>query len=421
MRTVLLVGHGSRVAEGNDELRAFANLLARRRPELKFETCFIELAGPSIAKGIENCVQGGATAIYVVPIILFAAGHSKLDIPQAIDQAKARYPGVDFIYGRPIGVQDRAVEILLDRISEAVPVIPSKQPNPQKEVSVEKKVNIPDEETVVLLMGRGGSDPDANSDFCKLSRLLWEQTSYKSVESCFIAIAKPSLAAGLERCLLLGARKIIVLPYLLFTGVLIRQFNERVAAFAAEHPDIEVEIGSYLGAHPLLVEMLEERIDETLNGRSHANCDNCKYRTEAGVHHHHHGHDHHHENGCGHDHSHGHDHHHENGGGHGHNHGHDHHHENGCGHNHSHGHEHHHDEHDHTNGHSQCQGHYDFNHGSVHHRYCQMHSDDRERDHGPEHCNCAGDHQECPKEEQEVSGQLDRIGQPVSGSGTGSR
>ncbi|MFF2912337.1 CbiX/SirB N-terminal domain-containing protein [Paenibacillus sp. NPDC057934] len=408
MRTVLLVGHGSRVAEGNDELRAFADLLARRRPELKFETCFIELAGPSIAEGIENCVQGGATTINVVPIILFAAGHSKLDIPLAIDQAKARYPGVEFIYGRPIGVQDKAVEILLDRISEAVPVVPLSQPNAQIEVSGAPKVNIPAEETVVLLMGRGGSDPDANSDFCKLSRLLWEQTSYKSVESCFIAIAKPSLAEGLERCLVLGARKIIVLPYLLFTGVLIRQFNERVTAFAAAHPELEVEIGSYLGTHPLLADMLEERVDETLNGRSHANCDNCRYRTEAGVHHHHHGHhhdhDHDHENGCGHDHIHGHEH----------------------THNHCRAHNgRHHDEHDHSNGHSpcyryhqtdghgECHGHHDSDQRSDDHRYGQFHSDDQERGYHPEHCSCAGDHQECSKE------QLEKPGQIVSGSAAG--
>ncbi|MFD2876311.1 CbiX/SirB N-terminal domain-containing protein [Paenibacillus rhizoplanae] len=37
--------------------------------------------------------------------------------------------------------------------------------------------------------------------------MLWEKTGYRSVESCFIAIAKPSLPDGLERCLALGARK----------------------------------------------------------------------------------------------------------------------------------------------------------------------------------------------------------------------
>lgn len=153
-----------------------------------------------------------------------------------------------------------------------------------------KTSKVEDKDTIILVMGRGGSDPDANSDFYKLTRLLWERTAYKSVESCFIAIAKPSLPEGLERCLALGARKIVVLPYLLFTGVLMKQFSDIISQFAAGHPEVEVEQGSYLGSHPLLSDMLAERIEETLEGQSFANCDNCKYRVEAAAHHHHHHH-----------------------------------------------------------------------------------------------------------------------------------
>lgn len=331
-KTILLVGHGSRVEEGNEELRSFTAGLAAGMPELNIETCFIELAAPSVAGGIERCVTGGATTVYVVPVILFAAGHSKLDIPMAIDEARKKYPGVEFVYGRPVGVQERAVDILLDRIAEAAAV------QGQAEMQDDP---VPAGDTVVLMMGRGGSDPDANSDFYKLSRLLWERTAYKSVESCFIAIAGPSLDEGLERCLALGARKIIVLPYLLFTGVLMQQFTERVTAFAAAHPEIRVELGSSIGSHPLLAEMLKERIEETLGGRAFANCDNCKYRAEAAAHHHHHddghGHHHHHHHGDGpeHHHVHHHGHHHAHHDGHGHHHGHHHEHEGSYGHGHS--------------------------------------------------------------------------------------
>ncbi|WP_342423752.1 precorrin-3B C(17)-methyltransferase [Paenibacillus sp. FSL E2-0178] len=355
MRTVLLVGHGSRIQAGNDELLQFTSQLAARKPELKFETCFIELASPSIAGGIAKCVEDGATQIYIVPIILFAAGHSKLDIPLAIDEAKLKYPGVEFVYGRPLGVQERAVDIVLDRIREAESLSASvKHINEADSLAVSVDHSneagaadlslqeaqarttsaAEDKDTIVLLMGRGGSDPDANSDFYKLGRLLWERTSYQSVESCFIAITKPSLPDGLERCLALGARKILVVPYLLFTGVLMKQFAEMVSHFAAEHPEIEVQLGRQLGTHPLLVDMLTERIEETMEGQSFSNCDNCKYRDEAALHHHHH----HGEEGHGHEH-HGHEEH-EHGK---HEHGHDDHQEHGHGeHAHEgHGHEHH--------------------------------------------------------------------------------
>ncbi|OMF92129.1 precorrin-3B C(17)-methyltransferase [Paenibacillus sp. FSL R7-0337] len=366
MRTVLLVGHGSRVQAGNEELLEFTRLLAARKPELKVETCFIELASPSIAGGIARCIEGGAAEIYVVPIILFAAGHSKLDIPMAIDEAKQRYPGVKFIYGRPLGVQDRAVDILLERIQEAER-LPLSQEKAAGGMDLELRENgvskIEDKDTIVLLMGRGGSDPDANSDLYKISRLLWEKTGYRSVESCFIAIAKPSLQDGLERCLALGARKIIVLPYLLFTGVLMQQFAERVAQFAAGHPGLEVEIGGTLGAHPLLVDMLTERIGETLEGRAFSNCDNCKYRDAASLHHHHH--HHHGEEGHG---EHGHVHH-----------GHGHHSHEGHGHGH---HEHGDEEHGHHchGKHGHC-GHGD--HGHTHHAHGhRCHGQDGNHEHG---------------------------------------
>ncbi|WP_150275208.1 precorrin-3B C(17)-methyltransferase [Paenibacillus tepidiphilus] len=375
---VLLVGHGSRVPEGNEQLLDLTAQLASRRPELHIETCFIELAAPSIAEGVDLCVQAGAEVIYVVPIILFAAGHAKLDIPAALDWARSSYPGVKFIYGRPVGVQERAVEILQDRITEAVrlqpeypllhewadgpeagdgrhnagysygriehvPAVAMDELNPLNKMGLEGQedtadpagISVEDKDTVVLLMGRGGSDPDANSDLCKLARMLWEKTAYASVESCFIAVAKPSLPDGLERCLTLGARRIIVLPYLLFTGVLMRQFEETVGAFAAAHPEIIVELGSYIGTHPLFSEMLEERMNEALSGQTNMNCDNCSYRSTAAANRqHHHGHHHSHDHGHGHSHTHDQGHSHD----HGHNshsHGHDH------GHNsHSHGHDH---------------------------------------------------------------------------------
>lgn len=376
MRTVLLVGHGSRVQAGNEELLEFTRLIAARKPELKVETCFIELASPSIAGGIARCIEGGAAEIYVVPIILFAAGHSKLDIPMAIDEAKQRYPGVKFIYGRPLGVQDRAVDILLERIQEAER-LPLLQVKAAGGMDLDLRGNgastIEDKDTIVLLMGRGGSDPDANSDLYKISRLLWERTGYRSVESCFIAIAKPSLPDGLERCLALGARRIIVLPYLLFTGVLMQQFAERVAQFAAEHPGLEVEIGGTLGAHPLLVDMLTERIEETLEGRAFSNCDNCKYRDAASLHHHHHHHgeEEHGEHGHGH---HGHGHHSHEGHGHGrHEHGDE-----------EHGHVHHcHEKH----GHHECAHHGHGNQGHTHEHgqhECTHHGHEEHR-HG-HHC-----------------------------------
>lgn len=335
---ILLVGHGSRDPEGNQELLEFAQAVADRVPDMCVETCFLELARPSIADGMQTCVEKGATRVVLIPIILFAAVHAKIDIPMAIDRAKAKYPQVEFVYGRPIGVHEKIVSILLSRLKEAQPVaVPAGMIS-----AVEASVEVPDEETAVLVLGRGSSDPDANSDFFKITRMLWEKLSYTWVESSFIGVTQPSFPDGLERCVRLGAKKIIVLPYFLFTGVLIKRIGEMTQEFAEAHPALQVEMGGYFGFHPQLVELVLERAKEGLFGKVTANCDNCQFRLEAQEHHHHH-HDH------DHDHHHEHEHHH-----HHHTHEHDHHdhHTHSHDHTHEHVHAHSHDDHDHHHEHS---------------------------------------------------------------------
>lgn len=414
MDAILLVGHGSRDPEGNRELKEFAREVAEQAPENTLvETCFLELTRPSIADGVTACVDRGATRVVLVPIILFAAGHAKIDIPNAIDRAKARYPQVQFIYGRPIGVHEKVVQIMQTRLQEAQPVrieAHSEGGTATTVAAPPAPVTVTNEETAVLVLGRGSSDPDANSDFFKMTRMLWEKLPYRWAESSFIGVTQPSFPDGLERCLLLGAKKIIIMPYFLFTGVLIKRIDEMTAEFAAAHPDIQVEIGGYFGFHPKLVELVLERAHEGLYGRVTANCDNCQFRLEAAKHHHHHhdhdhghDHDHDHDHDHGHDHDHDHhhhhdhehdhdhhDHHHDDHHDHGHGHDHDHHHQN---HTHEHGHDHHHDDHSHSHGHDHHEHGHDQSHdGHAHHdhsdpgaEHIHSHQEHHEQQHAHDH------------------------------------
>ena len=194
MEAILLVGHGSRDPEGNVELLRFADMVRSKAPQFLIETCFLEFAKPNIDQGIANCVAQGATRVVLVPIILFAAGHAKLHIPDAIDHAKRKYPNVQFVYGRPIGVHQKVINILKSRLAEAG-------------YTAGLEGNARDQQTAVLLLGRGSSDGDANSDFYKMARMFWEQVPVKWAESSFIGVTEPSFEDGLERCLQLGAKE----------------------------------------------------------------------------------------------------------------------------------------------------------------------------------------------------------------------
>ncbi len=84
--------------------------------------------------------------------------------------------------------------------------------------------------------------------------------------------------AALERCRRLGATRIVVVPYFLFTGILVDRIADQVAAWAAAHPDIDVRPGPHLGADPRIAGLVLERYREALAGDAHMNCDLCVYR-----------------------------------------------------------------------------------------------------------------------------------------------
>jgi sirohydrochlorin cobaltochelatase len=266
--TVLLIGHGSREEPGN---REFLDFCEAARPHLgpeRVESCFIELAEPLVPESLDRCVALGTRRVIALPVILMAAGHVKVELPHELDRAKARHPGVEFLYGRHIGLHPLILEIVEERLAQVEARWPGRQ-----------------EETAVLVVGRGSSDPDANSDLYKAARLLWETKYYPWVEVCFIGITGPSLPEGLARCVALGARRILALPYFLFTGVLIPRIHRLAREFAAGHPEIEVRVGDYFNGHPNLFKILEERKAEALNGEARMNCALCKYRVRLPGHH----------------------------------------------------------------------------------------------------------------------------------------
>lgn len=276
MRAILFVGHGSRDEEGNEQVRQFVQHI---RPQIDqtfyVYTCFLEFGVPSVMDGIAHCVERGATSVTVIPIILLPAGHSKLHIPAAIDEAKGRYPSVSFTYGRPLGIHEETFTILNDRLQEANVAI--------------------DEQTAVILLGRGGSDPDANSDLYKIARLFWERNKQAIVEPAFMGVTNPSLDEAVERCIKLGVKNIVVLPYFLFTGVLIKRLEKRVSEFQSAYPNISFVLAHYFGFHPSLQTIVLDRLQEALSNAVYMNCDTCQYRLHVAEHHHHHHHHHHHD------------------------------------------------------------------------------------------------------------------------------
>jgi sirohydrochlorin cobaltochelatase len=283
---LLLVGHGSRDQDGQREFLAFATKVQQAAGERPVVPCFLELAEPTIPQGLARCLELGYRDIAAVPVLLFAARHNKYDVPAAFDQVRQSYPDLRISYGRHFGITTEIIDGLRALIEHA------------ERQSTRPMVGR--ERTVVLVVGRGSSDPDANSDVCKLARILWEGSGLLSVETCFIGITHPRMPEGLQRCMLLQPQRIIVLPYLLFTGVLVKRIAAMARDFGQTHPEVEVLLTDDIGELPVFMDLLFEREREAVAGMVNMNCDACKWRRAGLTQEHGLTHDH------GHSHSHGH-------------------------------------------------------------------------------------------------------------------
>ncbi len=256
---LLIVGHGSRDPRGVREFHDLVGLVRRRNSSLTVEGGFIELSRPPISECVDRLVEGGALNVAAVPLMLLAAGHAKDDIPATLVREKMGHPRMTFAYGRALGIRPELLELMEERISAAVP-------------ETEK------EETAVLVVGRGSSDPDANSDLSKIARLFYEGRPYPVVESAYVSMTPPDVAEGLDRCFRLGAKRVVIFSYFLFTGILEERIREQSRAFAAAHPGAEVRYAGYFGPDERVADLVVERYTEAVQGDIRMNCDVCVHR-----------------------------------------------------------------------------------------------------------------------------------------------
>jgi sirohydrochlorin cobaltochelatase len=255
MTPLLIAGHGTADTEGAAQFRQFVKRVAGR-VEAPVAGGFIELSPPPLREAVAELVAGGVRRLAAVPLMLVAAGHAKGDIPAALARERSRHPGLSTVYGRPLGPHPAILGVLRDRLAEAGAR----------------------EDTTVLLIGRGSTDPDANAEVAKVARLLAETTGVADVQYAFVSLAPPDTAAGLTRCHRLGARHVVVLPYFLFTGVLPRRVVRHAHAWAADHAGVRVDVADVLGDVDPLADLVIERYREALAGDIRMNCDTCVYR-----------------------------------------------------------------------------------------------------------------------------------------------
>lgn len=263
---VLLCGHGSRNRLAVGEFAVLAERLRARLAGVSVEHGYLEFANPVLHIGLDRLREQGVRHVLAVPGMLFAAGHAKNDIPSVLNTYAARHPGLTITYGRELGVDPRMLRAAGDRIEAALSAAPGK---------------VARHDTLLLVVGRGASDPDANANVAKVMRLLWEGMGFGWGEVAYSGVTFPLVAPALEHVLRLGYRRIVVFPYFLFTGVLVKRIYAAAEEAQQRHPGAEILCAPYLNDHPLVIDTLLERLREMLEGENLMNCAMCKYREQV--------------------------------------------------------------------------------------------------------------------------------------------
>ncbi len=219
-QAVLLIGHGSKDPEGNAEFEAFAKQAGMRY-------CMLDYVEPSLPNALSQLAEEGITHLAVIPYFLFAGGHVKKDIPETIDIARKKYPAMTIYLGRHLGLEKVLLEVCAERCGET-------------------------KGRRILLVGRGSLHADAIADMATQTAHLRTFTGNPDIDHSFIALAPPDLPTGIKNNHLDSNEPPILVPYFLFTGILVK----RIAKIAQEHG---CEVRPHLGADIRLIHLLHQR------------------------------------------------------------------------------------------------------------------------------------------------------------------
>lgn len=273
--TLLLIGHGSRHRAGNEEIEQLAKNWRQCHPDWRIEVCFIEFAEVLMEEGLDRAaaITPSGARVVVLPFILNAAGHVKMDIPQAVEAARLRHPPTDFVCAPPLGLGRDIFAIVERRLDGLM-----------------RELAVPDPRTTgIVLLGRGSSDAGANGEMARLARWVFEAREHDLVDIAFTGITHPRLETVVQRQARLGMTQILIQPVYLFSGVLIERIGAQVERLRSAYPQLGFALGSYFGFDEEIFALLDARAQTAARLEQLLDCDGCSFRraVEAAHTHHH--------------------------------------------------------------------------------------------------------------------------------------
>lgn len=243
---VLLIGHGTRNESGTAEFFRLRDELAAQMPSTPVQAALLEFQEPTIDAGWSMLVEQGVEHIHVAPLLLFAAGHAKQDIPSAIKESQKQTPEITYDQCRPLSRHSGILKLVMSRVESCVAQLDTAR-----------------ERTALVMVGRGSYDPCARSDMLILSHLIEHRSHFGCVRTAFYAMSEPKLPDVLEEIAnqdLFDA--VVIQPHLLFEGRLYQAIAKQVENASEKHPNLKWKISNYLGPHHQVARAIQTRISQ---------------------------------------------------------------------------------------------------------------------------------------------------------------
>ncbi len=241
-QVILVVGHGS---EDRDAVLEFERIvgMCASRVSAPVRHAYLELATPSIGQAIEELYLAGWRQITVVPALLTAGRHFEQDIPGELRRLSGRLPGLRCRYAPLLGERSELRELAVERVSGAKP----------------------DGAFALVVVARGSRRPRAVEQVRELAIWLKERTGAADCCACFVSVASPSLESVLVEQGSVGGQPVVVFPWFLCTGVLLRRIHDLVDA--ARRAGADVRLAPHLGPSARTVQAILEaaRLAEELS------------------------------------------------------------------------------------------------------------------------------------------------------------
>lgn len=231
---LIALAHGSRDSRSARTVREIVAHTRRLRPDLRVEPAFLDHARPDVDSVVDRLVAKGHDEIVIVPLLVTAAYHAKVDVPAAAARASARHPQVGIRVADVLGTDVALLSVLDTRLRQAL-----------------RTARVRELDALVLAAA-GSSDPLATAQVGRLAR-VWGARHHLPTSVAFASSSPPSTGEAVREWRRQGRRHVAVGSLFIAPGML----PDRAAELALEAG--AVAVSAPLGAHDEVARLILAR------------------------------------------------------------------------------------------------------------------------------------------------------------------